>query len=332
VVAIDNRSGGIRALVGGRDYRDSKFNRAIEAKRTVGSTFKPFVYAAAFSKGLSPDAEISDGPIEPGEITNGAGWHPGNSDDRFGGMLPVAEGLVHSRNTMTIRVGERAGLEAVAHIAAKVGLPDMPLSPQSFIGNFGASPKDVTLAYSVLANGGMRRQPYMIERIDSADGEIVYRAAHINLPGLDRAVCATTTDILVDVMQRGTAASAKSLGWSRPSAGKTGTTDGYHDAWFAGYTTSLTCGVWVWLDKPATIVPRGYGAALALPVWVDVMKRASPDKYPSAPLSGGGAPRPRVTGGPVAKNDGGQAGGLRRPEPVKEGGVLRSFRRFFGGQ
>ena len=330
VVAIENRTGAIRALVGGRDYRDSKFNRAIDAHRTVGSTFKPFVYAAAFAKGMSPDTPISDGPLEPGEIAHAAGWHPGNSDDKFGDMLPAEEGLVHSRNTMSIRVGNRAGFENVAQFAAKAGLPEIPMSAQSYIGNFGATPRDVTVAYTVLANGGVRRQGYMIERIDSADGEIIFRAAHNTVPVFDRSVCATTTRIMGEIMERGTAASAKSLGWTKPAAGKTGTTDGYHDAWFVGFTNSLTCGVWVGLDKPATIIPKGYGAALALPVWVDVMKRASADKYPVAALKGGGD-RPNAF--PATKTDGGtpEEGGLRKPEK-QSGGVLRSFRKFFGGE
>jgi len=332
VVVVDNHSGAIRALVGGRDYRESKFNRAIDARRTVGSTFKPFVYAAAFAKGLSPDAEISDGPIEPGEIAHGGGWHPGNSDDRFGGMRAVEEGLIHSRNTMTVRVGDRAGMEKVAEFATKAGLPEIPVNAQSYIGNFGASPKEVTLAYSVLANSGLRRQGYVIERIDSPDGEILFRASHINVAGLDKGACMTTTGILSEVMVRGTAASSKSLGWTKPAAGKTGTTDGYHDAWFVGYTSSLTCGVWVGLDKPAKIIPKGYGAALALPVWVDVMKKASPEKYPAGALPGMAPARVRQDS-PVVKNDGGsrEEGGLRKPEPPR-GGILRSFRKFFSGE
>ena len=332
VVAVDNRNGAIRALVGGRDYRDSKFNRAIDAHRTVGSTFKPFVYAAAFARGMSPETEFSDGPLEVGEIAHGGGWHPGNSDDKFGGMLPAEEGLIHSRNTMSIRVGNYAGFENVAQYAAKAGLPEIPMSAQSYIGNFGATPRDVTVAYTVLANGGVRRQGYMIERIDSADGEVIFRAAHNTVPVFDRSVCATTTGIMSEIMLRGTAASAKSLGWTKPAAGKTGTTDGYHDAWFVGFTNSLTCGVWVGLDKPATIIPKGYGAALALPVWVDVMKRASADKYPVAPLKGVGD-RPNAAPVPMVKSDGGaqDEGGLRKPEK-QSGGVLRSFRKFFGGK
>ena len=331
VVAIENRTGAIRALVGGRDYRDSKFNRAIDAHRTLGSTFKPFVYAAAFARGMSPETPISDGPLEVGEIAHGGGWHPGNSDDKFGGMLPAAEGLIHSRNTMSIRVGNRAGLENVAQLAAKAGLPEIPMNAQSYIGNFGATPRDVTVAYTVLANGGLRRQGYVIERIDSAEGEIIFRASHITIAALDGNVCATTTGIMAEILQRGTAASAKSLGWTKPAAGKTGTTDGYHDAWFVGYTTSLTCGVWVGLDKPATIIPKGYGAALALPVWVDVMKRASGEKYPVSLLRDGEIPngaRAAMGKGDSAAQD---EGGLRKPEKAR-GGILRSFRKFFGGE
>ncbi len=330
VVAVDNRNGAIRALVGGRDYRDSKFNRAIDAHRTVGSTFKPFVYAAAFAKGMSPETMISDGPLEAGEIAHGGGWHPGNSDGKFGGMLPAEEGLIHSRNTMSIRIGNRAGFENVAQFAAKAGLPEIPVSAQSYIGNFGATPRDVTVAYTVLANGGVRRQGYMIERIDSADGEIIFRAAHATVPVFERSVCATTTRIMGEIFERGTAASAKSLGWTKAAAGKTGTTDGYHDAWFVGYTNSLTCGVWVGLDKPATIIPKGYGAALALPVWVDVMKRASADKYPVSASKGGIGERPIAV--PAVKGEGAQEeGGLRKAEKPG-GGVLRSFRKFFGGE
>jgi penicillin-binding protein 1A len=295
----------------------------------VGSTFKPFVYAAAFANGLSPDAEISDAPIEPGEIAHGGGWYPGNSDDRFGGMRPVEEGLIHSRNTMTVRVGNRAGLEKVAEFATKAGLPEIPMNAQSYIGNFGASPKEVTMAYAVLANSGLRRQGYMIERIDSPDGEILFRAAHITIPGLDKRACDTTTAILAEVMERGTAAASKTLGWTKPAAGKTGTTDGYHDAWFAGYTSSLTCGVWVGLDKPAKTMPRGYGSTLALPIWVDVMKRASPEKYPTGALPGGAPARGRPQDSPVA-SDRRDEGGLRKTEPGS-GGLLRSFRKFFGG-
>jgi penicillin-binding protein 1A len=148
-------------------------------------------------------------------------------------------------------------------------------------------------------------------------------------------VAMTTTSVLTKVFEHGTAASAKSLGWNRPAAGKTGTTDDYHDAWFVGFTSSLTCGVWVGLDKPTTIAPRGYGATLALPVWVDVMKKAPIEKYPAANLRGT-APIARVATPPRARpvqSLPAPEAGLRRQEPASEnGGLLRPFRRFFGGQ
>ncbi len=335
VVAVDNRTGGIRAVVGGRDYRESKFNRAIDAKRTIGSTFKPFVYAAGFARGLQPDTEISDGPLLPGEIANGGGWHPENSDGKFQGTLSLEEGLIHSRNTMTVRVGNRAGIENVAAVAGHVGLPEMPLNAQSYIGNFGATPKELTVAYTVLANSGLKRQSYLIERIDNADGETLYRAGRNSVKALEPGICNTTTNVLTKVMDRGTAAAAKTLGWSKPAAGKTGTTNDYFDAWFVGYTSSLTCGVWVGLDKPATIVPKGYGAALALPVWVDVMKRATGDRYPSNALGAGERLR---SSEPVLANSRKEEilthddNVTKKQEGKPEGGVLRSFRKFFGGQ
>jgi penicillin-binding protein 1A len=330
VVVVDNLSGGIRALVGGRDYQESKFNRAIEARRTVGSTFKPFVYAAAFAKGLSPSSMISDGPILPGEIDGGEGWRPGNSDDKFGGARPAEDGLVLSRNTMTVRVGNFAGLDTVGRLTEHIGLGEMPRNPQSYIGNFGATPRDVTLAYTAIANGGLKRQGYLIERIDDAEGNIIYRAAHASYQALPARAAQETAAVLSQAFERGTAASAKGLGWKRPAAGKTGTTDDYHDAWFVGFTSSLTCGVWVGLDQPETIVPRGYGAALALPVWVDIMSKAKDPKYPAAPFRGS------VSREPVVKIESPtiepEKGGLRKEEPKSEGGILRPFKKFFDGK
>ncbi len=329
LIVLDNRSGALRALVGGRDYRESKFNRALDSKRQIGSTFKPFVYAAAFEKGLSPWTQISDGPIAPGEIPSAPTWTPDNSDDKYGGLLPAEDGLIRSRNTMTVRVGERAGLEAVQKTANAAGLDEMPLSAGAYIGTFGATLKELATAYSVLVNDGMKRQSYIIERIDNAEGEVIYRASHVKFQALPADVTRTTTSVLAKVFDRGTAAAARDLGWKNPAAGKTGTTNDYHDAWFIGYTTSLTCGVWIGLDKPATIVPRGYGATLALPVWVDVMKRATLDRYPAQAFK---PAEPRKSGIFAARNEQDESpGGLRKPEPKQEKGLLRSFRDFFGG-
>jgi penicillin-binding protein 1A len=285
LVAIDNASGGIRALVGGRDYAQSKFNRALApANRQVGSSFKPFVYAVAFTHGLLPGAAISDGPIEPGEIQGAGNWTPGNSDGTYGGIQPVSYGLIHSRNTMSVRVGEVAGIDDVQKIARRVGLGEnIPHGPAIFIGSFETNLKDLTAAYAVFPNAGVRKQAYIIERIDDQDHNPIYRAAHVAIPALDPSAAWMTSQLMEQVLTSGTAASARSLGFKLPAAGKTGTTNDYKDAWFVGYTNALTCGVWVGFDQPVTIVPRGYGAALALPVWTQVMTKAAA-RYPAYEL------------------------------------------------
>ncbi len=285
VVAIDNASGGIRALVGGRDYGQSKFNRALSpANRQVGSSFKPFVYALAFTHGLLPGAAISDGPIQPGEIPGAEGWSPGNSDGKYGGVQPVSYGLIHSRNTMSVRVGQFAGLDDVQEVATTLGLGEnIPRGPALYIGSFETNLKDLTAAYTVFPNAGMRKQAYIIERIDDEDHNPIYRASHVSIPVLDSGSAWMTSELMEQVLTRGTAASAKSLGFKLPAAGKTGTTNDYKDAWFLGYTNALTCGVWVGFDQPVTIVSRGYGAALALPVWTQTMTRAA-QRYPAHAL------------------------------------------------
>src|SRR5215813_656153 len=285
VVVVDNASGGIRALVGGRDYAQSKFNRALApANRQVGSAFKPFVYAVAFSHGLLPGAAISDGPIQPGEIDGAGNWSPANSDGTFGGTMPCSYGLVHSRNTMSVRVGQFAGLDAVQKIGKDLGIAqNIPHGPASYIGSFESDLKDLTSAYTVFPNAGVRKQAYIIERIDDQQHKPIYLAAHITSQAIDPGAAWMTSEVMEDVLTKGTAASARSLGFKLPAAGKTGTTNDYKDAWFVGYTSTLTCGVWVGFDQPTTIVSRGYGAALALPVWTQVMNKAS-RHYPSEPL------------------------------------------------
>jgi penicillin-binding protein 1A len=285
LVAIDNESGGIRALVGGRDYAQSKFNRALSpANRQIGSSFKPFVYTVAFMHGLLPGAAVSDGPIEPGEIQGAGNWAPGNSDGTYGGVQPVSYGLIHSRNTMSVRVGEIAGLDDVQKIATKLGLGEnIPHGPAIFIGSFETDLKDLTAAYTVFPNAGVRKQAYIIERIDDADHNPIYRAAHVTVPALDPSAAWMTSELMEQVLVSGTAANAKSLGFKLPAAGKTGTTNDYKDAWFVGYTNAITCGVWVGFDQPQTIMAHGYGAALALPVWTQVMTKAA-QRYPAQQL------------------------------------------------
>jgi penicillin-binding protein 1A len=280
-LVIDNHSGGIRAIVGGRDYKDSKFDRALQAVRAVGSTAKPFIYAAGYESGLFPGSQISDDPIRPGEVPEAPRWSPGNSDGSSRGVLPLRDGLIFSRNTMTIRVAERVGLGKVQSLLTEAGLGNnIPKLPSIYLGAFGATLKDVTAAYTAFPSGGVRREPYLIERIDDKQGRVLYQAHPLQRQTLKPAISWMTAETLEGVLSRGTAASAKSLGLDRTAAGKTGTTDDYKDAWFVGFTNSLTCGVWVGFDQPQTIEQRGYGAALALPIWVKIMEKASRTKYP----------------------------------------------------
>src|SRR6266850_7220001 len=277
VVVIDNTSGGIRALVGGRDYAQSKFNRALApANRQIGSAFKPFVYTIAFTHGLLPGAAISDGPIQSGEIEGAGNWTPGNSDGTYGGFQPCSYGLIQSRNTMSVRVGQYAGLDTVQKVANDLGIAQkIPHGPASYIGSFESNLKDLTSAYTVFPNAGVRRQAYIIERIDDQRHKPIYLSAHISSAALDPGATWMTSRLMQEVLTQGTAASARALGFKLPAAGKTGTTNDYKDAWFVGYTSTLTCGVWVGFDQPVTIIPHGYGAALALPVWTQVMSKGA---------------------------------------------------------
>src|SRR6058998_3847645 len=205
VVVIDNAGGGIRALVGGRDYSQSKFNRALPpANRQIGSSFKPFVYTLAFTNGLLPGAAISDGPIQPGEIEGAGNWAPGNSDGTYGGIQPASYGLIHSRNTMSVRVGQFGGLEAVQKVANDLGISqNVPHGPAIYIGSFETNLKDLTAAYSVFPNAGARKQAYIIERIDNQEHKPIYRAAHISAPALDPSAAWMTSQLMEQVLTSG---------------------------------------------------------------------------------------------------------------------------------
>lgn len=281
VIAMDNASGGIVAIVGGRDYKTSKYNRATIAQRQVGSAAKPFVYEEAFRQGMAPDSVVNDAALNPEELPEGfKNYDPKNSDETFGGWRPAREGLIHSRNTMSVRVGLGAGLQDVATTMERLGLAEnVPPYPSICLGSFESTLKKLTAAYTALATNGEKLQPYLIEEITDADGKILFLATRGRLPILDPAATRVTTAILTQVLSEGTAKRAALLGLRKPAAGKTGTTDHFYDAWFLGYTQGLTCGVWVGFDQPQTIMHGGYGAELALPIWVDVIESPAANKY-----------------------------------------------------
>lgn len=280
MVVIDNDSGGLRAIVGGRDFKDSPYNRALLAKRQIGSTFKPFVYAAAFEGGMAPGTLVDDAPIREGDIAGlVTTWSPENSDGGNEGLQPAAIGLIRSRNTMTVRVGETATRQAVRDLALKAGMEHVPDIPAIYLGAFETTLKTLTAAYTIFPNDGMRRQAYVIDRIDDRNGQNIYKSARAELRCLTPDVNYVMNELLHEVVKKGTAASAGTMGLTVSAAGKTGTTNDYKDAWFVGYTSRLTCGVWVGLDRPQRIADRGYASKLALPVWVDFIENASSWKY-----------------------------------------------------
>lgn len=273
-IAIDNRTGGISAIVGGRDYERSKFNRAILGHRQIGSSIKPFVYAKAFEKGLGVNDPIDDNRLHPGELPRKYGrYDPSNSDGTYRGIMPAKDGLVLSRNTMTVRVGLRAGFDDIADTVVLAGLSqNPPRLPALCLGAFETNLKDLTASYTVFSTGGSKLQPYLIDHITDASGRTIFKATHGKIQVLSPQAAQLTGSVMEEVLARGTGARARALGLRHRAAGKTGTTNDFMDAWFIGYDSHITCGVWVGFDQPRKIMPGGYGAELALPIWVDIVE------------------------------------------------------------
>ena len=286
-VVIENRTGAILAVIGGRDANESRYNRAIQARRQIGSVFKPFVYMAAFDQGMRPETLVSDGPIQRNEIRGAPTWRPNNADGKFGGMLPASTGLIRSRNTMSVRIGNQAGLDKVLQTAQLAGFGEnIPKTPATYLGAWEATPRSVASAYTIFPNNGMRLRPFLISEIKDRDGNILYSSPPLPYQAASRGSAWSVSKILDEVTTRGTGAAVARLGFDKPTAGKTGTTNDFKDAWFAGYTSSVTCAVWVGFDQPKRTFHGGYGSVLSLPVWVDIMKTADRLGYKAGDLHG----------------------------------------------
>jgi len=284
-VLLNNETGAVLAIVGGRSINHSLFNRAITAKRPIGSAFKPFVYTAAFNAGLMPGSLIDDGPLREGEIKSiNAAWNPQNADRKSMGLQSASYGLMKSRNTMSVRVGNIAGLKSVTKTAANVGIniADEKITPQLFLGNLDCDLESLTSAYTVFPNNGGRVPAFTINYIEDGSGKVFYRAAAQSYPALPSAPCAVTAKVLEKVVSAdGTGARARSLGFRKPAGGKTGTTNDFKDTWFVGFTDKVTCGVWAGLDEPQTIISGAYGSNVALPIWTRIMFACEKYGYPA---------------------------------------------------
>jgi penicillin-binding protein 1A len=270
VLAMDPATGDVLALIGGRNYAQSPFNRAVNARRQPGSAFKPFVYAEALRDSLPANEIIPDTALAI-VMDNGAIYRPQDDDGRFLGPLTMREALVKSRNSVAVQLGLRAGMDSVALLAQRLGI-STPIAPypSSAIGASVVSPLDLVSAYTVFDNLGAVVAPRFIERIEDRAGRTVWTApASAPRYALDPRVAFIVRDMLRDVVTRGTATSVRRYVPERiPVAGKTGTTNDNTDAWFVGMTPEVVAGVWVGFDKPQPIAAHGAaGGALAAPIW-----------------------------------------------------------------
>jgi len=272
LVAIDNPTGEIKALVGGYSFEESKFNRATQALRQVGSSFKPYVYATAIEKGMTPFDTVVDAPFTT--ISGGQIYSPHNYDEKFEGTITLRRALAGSRNVPAVKVAEKAGINNVVEMAKRFGIttPIPPYLPVA-LGAADMRLTEHTSAFTVFPDDGIRIEPHMIRRVASYDGALLEEARPEVHDVISPQVARTMLAMLEEVVQMGTAMKAKELG--RPLAGKTGTTNDFTDAWFIGFSPSLTAGVWVGFDdKQISLGKKETGAKAALPIWIEFMKAA----------------------------------------------------------
>ncbi len=276
IVVMDARSGDVLALVGGRDFEDSKFNRATQARRQPGSAFKPFVYAAALAAGYPATYVLSDLPLQR-VMSNGAVWAPRNFGGSYAGAVTMRTALVQSRNVATVRLAEQIGLDAVLEMARRLGLDGpLPAVPSVVIGAGEVSLLSMVAAYAAFATLGERPTPRFVTRVDDRNGRVVLRNPSVSRRVLDPGVAFLATDLMRDVVDRGTGTAVRVEGFAGPAAGKTGTTNDGADVWFVGFTPDRVAGVWIGFDRRRTIVPGATGGRLAAPVWGRVMRRTAP--------------------------------------------------------
>ncbi|MCX7899321.1 MAG: penicillin-binding transpeptidase domain-containing protein, partial [Methylocystis sp.] len=287
LVALDP-NGAIRALVGGRDYSESQFNRAVSAKRQPGSAFKPFVYLAGLEHGMTPDTVRDDAPL------NIKGWKPENYSHEYFGPVTLTRALSLSLNTVAVRVGVEVGAKTVAKTAHRLGVQsDLQINPSIALGTSEVTPLELVTAYAPFANDGVAVQPYVILRVKTAAGKTIYQRKGTNF---GRVVASQYIAMMNDMMQEtlltGTARKARLPGWE--AAGKTGTSQDFRDAWFIGYTGRLVAGVWLGNDDSSP-TKKASGGNLPVEIWSRFMTVA----LKGVPVAGlpGGAWRPEA---PVA--------------------------------
>jgi len=293
VVAVDNRTGGILALVGGRDFAQSEYDRALQSKRPPGTAFTPLVFSAALGKGLFPGALFDDMPIDNRQVMIGGTtgilgeWGVERADNRYEGAIPLRRIFALSKNAATVRVGIEAGLDSVLQLAKKAGIQDdLRPYPATFLGSSELTLADLVTSYTIFPGNGSRPEHLMlVTKIETQDGREIYHAESRRVPVIDPAVAFEMHSFLTETLLTGTAANARpQFGLQEfPAAGKTGTSYNFTDLWFVGYDSEITCGVWAGFDKPQTIFRGAFSNQIVLPVWTDIMN-ASTKKQPPREL------------------------------------------------
>jgi 1A family penicillin-binding protein len=293
VVAVDNRTGGILALVGGRDFSQSEYDRALQSKRPAGTAFTPLVFTAALEKGIFPGALFEDSPLDNRQVMIGGTtgilgeWGVERADNQYEGAIPMRRVFAQSKNAATVRVGIEAGLDPVLKLAKKAGIQDdLRPYPATFLGSSDVTLADLVTSYTMFPGGGSRPERLMmVVKIETQDGQEIYRSDPQRVKVIEPGVAFEMHSFLTEVIQSGTAANARQdFGLKEfPAAGKTGTAYNFTDVWFLGYDSEVTCGVWTGFDKPQTIMRGAFSNKIALPVWTDIMN-ASLQKQPPREL------------------------------------------------
>ena len=284
-LAMDPRDGSVRALVGGRQFDDSKFNRMTQALRQPGSTFKPIVYSAAIENGRTPATIIDDAPITLPQVA-GDQWTPQNYDGKFEGPIPLRRALYMSRNLPAIRTGMELGEQTVIDMAKRFGITStIPPYPSIAIGSADVFPIEMISAYSAFANLGVRTAANAIRRVENQNGEVLWEPQPVRAQVLSAPEAWLMVSMMKDVVQRGTAAGSVGSRFFVPSGGKTGTTNDGADVWYIGYTADLVAGVWMGFDRPQKIKGNAQGGELAAPAYTSFMteiyrRRPAPPDWP----------------------------------------------------
>ncbi|MFO0775572.1 MAG: PBP1A family penicillin-binding protein [Nitrospiraceae bacterium] len=282
LVALDPKTGAVRAMVGGYDFARSEFNRVVMAQRQPGSAFKPVIYAAALAQGMGPASVVLDAPVVYENEQEEKVWKPENYGRKFHGVVTLREALTHSHNLATVRLLDQVGIRNVVEFAKQVGITS-PLAPDLSLGLGSSSVTllELTSVYGVFGNQGVRATPYFLTSVKDKTGELREEARPATAQVVSKETAYLITNMMEDVVQRGTGQLAKSL--DRPVAGKTGTSNEYTNAWFIGMTPNIAVGTWVGFDDRRPLGETESGAHAALPIWVTFMKQAL-KQLPSVPF------------------------------------------------